>query len=130
VPDRNLEKILYAEPLNQFQELVLLALKEIGGFKVKVTDSGKETLSAAAEYQPDLILLNESLDDIDGISIFIELKKDPNLKNIPVMLLTNDTTDRSADTYKQMGFTGIISKPFDPVELSGNINQIWEQMHG
>ena len=127
---RNLEKILYAEPLNQLQELVILALKEIGGYKVKVTESGKETISTANDYRPDLILLNESLDDNDGISTFAELKKDPELKDIPVMLLTNDSTRQSADTYKRMGFSEIISKPFDPVELTGSISQIWERMYG
>jgi CheY-like chemotaxis protein len=67
------------------------------GYEVKIAKDGREGLSMAETYLPDLILLDLSLPEMDGFEVLQHLKQDSRMKNIPVIALTAHAllTDRS-----------------------------------
>jgi len=62
---------------------------ELEGHDVKVANNGEEALQTLENYRPELILLDILMPKINGFHVLKEIKKQPNLRQIPVILLTN-----------------------------------------
>ena len=74
--------------------------------------SGEETLMIAMNNQPDLILLDIMLPDINGIDVFRPLQLDPKTKSIPVIAVTALAMLEEQKTISEAGFDGYITKPY------------------
>jgi CheY-like chemotaxis protein len=62
---------------------------ELEGHNVRVATNGEECLEVLTEYTPELILLDILMPKLNGFHVLKEIKKQPNLRQIPVILLTN-----------------------------------------
>lgn len=62
---------------------------ELEGHEVKVATNGEECLEVLETYVPELILLDILMPKINGFHVLKEIKKKPDLRQIPVILLTN-----------------------------------------
>lgn len=120
-----LNRILYVEDDPDIQAIVTISLEKIGGFAVKICDLGIKAIEAALEFNPDLILLDIMMPDIDGITILKTLKKHPQLAQIPAIFITAKAQASEIDNYKEIGILDVIIKPFDPMSLPEIINKIW-----
>ena len=90
--------------------------------KVLIALSGKEGLKTAKEEQPDTILLDIIMPQIDGYEVCKKLKEDESTKHIPVIMLTAIKTDsESRIKGLEIGADAFLSKPIDPVELSAQV---------
>ena len=125
-----LKNILYAEDEDDIREIAKIALEDLGGFNVKYCKNGKEVLDAIHHFQPDLILLDVMMPELDGPSTLLEVRKIPNFKLIPVVFMTARVQTNELAQYKLMGAIDVIEKPFDPMLLSNNLNEIWNKFRG
>lgn len=123
----SLEKILYAEDEPDIQEVAKLALEAVGGFEVKLCNSGADALLEAPLFSPDLILLDVMMPGMDGPTTFSELRKTTQFANTPIIFMTAKVQAQEVACYKEMGALDVIAKPFDPMTLSDQIKAIWEQ---
>ena len=124
---RTLQRILYVEDDPDIQAIVQLALEAVAGFDVQVCDSGHVAVQQAAEFAPDLILLDVMMPDMDGPSTLAALRTQTALANTPVVFVTAKV---QADEVKHMlalGALDLIAKPFDPMQLGAQLHNIWEQ---
>lgn len=94
-------------------------------YRVKVAGSGKMALEIIQQGQPDLILLDVMMPNIDGYEVCRTLKNDPLTQNIPVIFVTA-RTDTVDETYGlQLGAVDYIAKPFRlPIVLARVRNHI------
>lgn len=129
MPDRPLTRILYVEDEEDIRAVAQVALEKVGGYTVEMCSSGKEALARATAFDPDLILLDVMMPEMDGITVFQNLQSDPTTKNIPVILMTARVLNDDLDRYKSLGVMDVISKPFKPMTLSETLNNIWKQHH-
>jgi two-component system, chemotaxis family, response regulator Rcp1 len=114
-------EILLVEDSPSDTELTIEALKEgrIANHLSHVVDGvqAMEFLSRQNSYneapRPDLILLDLNLPRKDGRELLAELKKDPNLKTIPVVVLTTSLSERDISTAYQLKANCYITKPVD-----------------
>jgi len=120
-----LQKILHVEDEPDIQEVTRLALEAVGGFTVKTCSSGEEALAAAAEFVPDLFLLDVMMPGMDGPSTFLALRKLPGLEKTPAIFMTAKVMESEVERFKELGALGVIAKPFDPMSLSDRIRAIW-----
>jgi CheY-like chemotaxis protein len=90
-------------------------------------ESGIEALTVADAEMPDLILLDMMMPDMDGKTTLAELKKNPKLSKIPVIFLTAKVQSSELESYVHLGATGVITKPFDPMKLPGEINELLQK---
>jgi CheY-like chemotaxis protein len=101
---------------------ILQAQLEIAGFRVLAAHGGEQALELAHSSEPDLVLLDIRMSDMDGFSVCAALKSQAVTAHIPVILLTahlpNDAEGRAAS----VGAAGILLKPFDTLTLSRQIN--------
>jgi len=81
-------KILLAEDDKLISNSLCDALKQ-NGFEAIPAYDGEEAMAKAKELKPDLLLLDIMMPKLDGISVLWELKADPELSKLPVIILTN-----------------------------------------
>lgn len=121
----SLQNILYVEDEPDIQAVAGIALESIGGFTLKTCSTGQEAIDAASDFQPDLILLDVMMPEMDGPTTLAELRKLPQLKDIPAMFMTAKVQPQEVDYFKSLGAIDVIPKPFDPMTLSEKIMDIW-----
>lgn len=124
-----LEKILHIEDEVDIQEVTRLALEEVGGFTVQSCSSGPEAIKITPDFMPDLILLDVMMPGMDGPTTLQELRKLSETKVTPVIFMTAKIMQTEVDNYEKLGAIGLISKPFDPLELPDRLRTIWNNFH-
>lgn len=115
--------ILIVDDEEDIREVVELTLQAIGGWQVLTAASGMEGLAVAKEKQPDAILLDMMMPDLDGIGTLAILRATPETQYIPVILITAKEKNVDRDKLTELGVTAIIAKPFDPMTLVEQISQ-------
>ena len=97
---------------------ILASLVRPRGFETIQVYSGTEALAAVARKQPDLILLDPSLPDLDGFELCDRLKRDRETNLIPIVMVTaHHDCQGSAPPGVRVGANGYLSKPFTPQQL-------------
>jgi CheY-like chemotaxis protein len=115
------KRILVVDDEERIQEVVQTCLEILSPWEVLTAGSGKEGLLKAETQQPDAILLDVSLPEMDGFTIFQRLQENPATQSIPVILLTAKVQPADRAKFAQLGVAGVITKPFDPVQLSSQV---------
>jgi len=94
-------KVLAFEGDGDFADALLDGL-EAAGCEVHVAASGATGLERAHSEPPDVILLAIELDDMSGFSVLTKLKKDDATKDIPVIILSSDSTEETFERHKKL----------------------------
>jgi DNA-binding response OmpR family regulator len=97
-------------------ELVQFRL-EAKGYAVAVAADGEEALEKAAAEKPSLIVLDAMMPKLDGFQTLSRLKSDPELKDIPVIMLTARKGEKDIVSALEKGAEDYLVKPFIPDEL-------------
>jgi len=107
-----MEKILLVDDVKLFLEMQK-GLLDSSYVQLFTAANGLEALSVARQEAPDLIITDNHMPIMDGITCCQEIRKDPQLKHIPVIIISNATNDSDKQKYLSMGFNDIIPKPID-----------------
>ena len=126
---KQITRILHVDDDADIQMVTRVALESIGGFEVACCLSGEEAVRKAADYVPDLILLDVMMPGMDGPATLRELKKIEEAAEIPIIFMTAKVQTHEIEEYNDLGAIGVVVKPFDPVALCDDIRAIWERHH-
>ena len=121
----NLKRILLVDDQRDIRSIVGLALGKIGGFQVKVCESGEEALANATEFAPDLLLLDLSMPVLDGVGTLKALRARG--LEAPAIFFTARLHPKDAERYRELGVLGVIPKPFDPLKLGAQLREMWSK---
>ena len=102
-------------------------MEVIGKFDVRECSSGREALHAARDFQPDLILLDVLMPELDGVTTLAMLRQMPHLADVPALFVTGQTSQADIARYMEAGAIGVIAKPVLPLRLTGQLNEMWDQ---
>jgi CheY-like chemotaxis protein len=124
----NKTKILLVDDDKDFVEATRLVL-ESKPYEVVVAYDGDEGLAKARKEKPDLIILDIIMPVKDGFSAAEQLKKDPELKKIPVIMLTSFSekvgeTSLSVSQGLALETEDYVDKPVSPQELLGRVERL------
>jgi len=98
---------------------------EVDGFEVFIADNGATGLELAKKEKPDIVMLDIILPQLDGFSVLEQIKQDKNTKDIPVIMLTNLSTDEDREKGAKMGALDYLVKAsLTPGQISEKIRQI------
>jgi CheY-like chemotaxis protein len=122
-----LERILYAEDEPDIREIAILALEVVGGFTLKVCDSGQAAVDAVEAFQPQLLLLDVMMPGMDGPTALRTIRTRPGMENMPAIFMTAKVQPQEVAEYQAMGTTDVIAKPFDPMTLADTVQTIWQK---
>lgn len=123
-------KILAVDDDPLIAELVKATL-EGEGCIVSTANNGTETLEALASGEKfDIVLLDIMMPDMDGLAVYSKMQENPELKNVPVILLTAKAQVADVEKALELGITDYIIKPFEPLELGPKIKEVLSRRKG
>ena len=120
-------RVLHVDDDHDIRQLALLGLVEFGGFDVLQCESGQEALEKAAEFAPDIVLIDMMMPGLNGQETLIRLRQIDGLETIPAIFMS---AKGPSDLKEIAGEEAVISKPFDPLTIAQEVRDIWEQRRG
>lgn len=115
------KRILVIDDEDDIREVAQLSLEMVAGWEVSTACSGSKGLTKAEAEQPNAILLDVMMPDLDGLATFQKLQANPATDHIPVILLTAKVQSADRQRFAQLGVTAIIAKPFNPLNLANQV---------
>lgn len=120
-------RILYAEDEPDVQTIVEICVWSKSDYEIKTCENGKVLLECVEEYNPDLILLDFMMPEMDGLTTYKRLKENEKTKDIPVIFITAKAQPHEIQAFQESGIVDVITKPFDTNTLCSDIQKIWEK---
>ena len=106
-----------------------LALETLGAYTVATMESGKGIVERARDFNPDLIILDVMMPDIDGPAALRALRDTPEFRDIPVIFMTAKVLRNEVDELEALVVQAVIAKPFDAGALAGQVQEVWDRLH-
>ena len=125
-----LQRIMSVEDDEDIRVLVNLALEMVGGFELESCASGQEALQRITAFEPDLLLLDSVMPEMDGAQTLAAIRDLPGMANVPAVFMTAKTQDSDRQAFLSLGALEVLPKPFDPMTLSDEVRKIWDQHQG
>lgn len=116
-------QILIVDDEEDVRAIAQLGLEMGAGWRVIAASSGEEALSLAAEHQPDAILLDMMMPNLDGRATLHRLKQNPSTQPIPVILMTAKVQSADREAFSNLDVVAVVPKPFRPLQLAGQISE-------
>ena len=116
-------RVLHVENEPDIRYVVLISLGH-PDFINRSCDSGEEALAIAADWLPDIILLDVIMPVMDGKAVLARLRHNNRTACIPVVFLTVCAQRREIELLLSLGAVGVIPKPFDPMTLAGSVRDL------
>jgi two-component system phosphate regulon response regulator PhoB len=109
-------RILVVEDERDIAALVAYHLTK-EGYRVRTAEGGHEALAAAAAERPDLMVLDLMLPGYSGYDVLADLRRQPSLRDVPVIILTARREEADRVKGLELGADDYLTKPFSPREL-------------
>jgi DNA-binding response OmpR family regulator len=115
--------ILVAEDSATVRKLICARLSA-DGYQVIEAADGQEALARARSDHPDLVLLDKVMPKLDGFEVVRALRADPATAAVPIVMLTERTSEADVLGGLSLGVEEYLPKPFSPHELSARIGRV------
>ena len=106
---------------------ILRDLLASSGFLMIEAHDGQQALAMARSQRPDLILMDIQLPVVDGYEATRSIKRDPELKHIPVIAVTSYALSGDEERAREAGCDAYVAKPYSTRHLLAKIGQFFEK---
>jgi len=111
-----MRKVLAVDDSPSIRQMVAFTLKG-AGFDVVAAADGLDGLAKAKANQVDLVLTDQNMPNMDGLTLIRTLRAMPEYAGVPMLMLTTESSDLMKEQGRAAGATGWMVKPFDPRRL-------------
>ena len=118
-----MHSILAVDDSASMRQMVSFTLKSAGYNVVEAVD-GQDAWEKAGGRRFDLVLTDQNMPRMDGISLPRKLREAPPFKSTPILILTTESSDQMKQAGRAAGATGWLVKPFDPNKLIEVIQKV------
>lgn len=123
------KKILSIDDQASISQMIQFTLDDLSNdrthYQVDIAYDGKTGVELALETTYDLIITDQKMPgDFDGLDVIRALRKRPEYKNTPIVMLTMETTDEMRDAARAAGASGWMNKPFTPASLVAMVQRV------
>ena len=124
-----MRSVLIIDDEDDIREVAALSLEATSDWVIHTAGSGREGIAAAAERQPDAILMDVMMPGMDGPTTFRAMQHTDSVSHIPVVLLTAKVQGVDQRRFAGLGVAGVLFKPFDPITLASQLSQVlgWQE---
>ena len=116
--------ILLIDDEETIQEVVQVGIMIEADWQVEIASSGSAGIDLAQNNQPDAILLDVMMPEMDGIETLSRLKNNDRTSAIPVIILTAKAQAEEKNQFQSLGVADVITKPFNSMTLASQIAKI------
>ncbi len=118
-----MHSILAVDDSASMRQMVSFTLKSAGYNVVEAVD-GQDAWEKSNGRDFDLVLTDQNMPRMDGISLTKKLRDNPKFKTTPILILTTESSDQMKQAGRSAGATGWLVKPFDPAKLIEVIKKV------
>ncbi len=115
--------ILTVDDSSSIRQMVTFTLKS-AGYEVLEAVDGMDGLEKAKANQIDLVLTDQNMPRMDGLTLVKSLRALPKHRTTPILILTTESTDEMKAQGRAAGATGWLVKPFDPQKLIAVVRKV------
>jgi len=101
-------------------------LLQASGYQTLAATTGESAVELALEHEPDLVVMDIQLPDIDGVEALGRLRADERFATLPVLALTAQAMEGDRERFLAAGFDGYLSKPVDIAEFVTTVKHYCE----
>lgn len=123
------KKILLADDSITIQKVVELTFSD-GDYEVIATSNGAKAIQKLSEIRPDIILSDIIMPEKNGYEVCEFVKSHPDLRSIPVILLTGTFEPFDPDRAEKAGCDAVVTKPFESQNLIHKVEELIQQSQG
>ncbi|RMF23176.1 MAG: response regulator [Cyanobacteria bacterium J083] len=116
------KRILIIDDEEDIRTLASFCLELETDWELITAASGEEGIKMAQTQQPDAILLDAMMPELDGLETLARLQADPQTQDIPIIFITAKTQAGDRRRFYAAGAKGVINKPFDSLTLASQIS--------
>jgi two-component system OmpR family response regulator len=123
-----IKKVLIVDDDPDIRKIGRLSLTGLGRWDVCLASSGKEALQVATTEKPDVILLDITMADMDGMTTLQRLREHPITQSTAIIMTAARFEQREVDMVVEAGAVGMLGKPFNPMTLPGEIKYLIDSL--
>ncbi|MFA7290611.1 MAG: chemotaxis response regulator CheY [Rhodocyclaceae bacterium] len=127
MPDPKM-KFLVVDDFSTMRRIVRNLLKELGFVNVDEAEDGAIALQKLQAGGFDFVVSDWNMPNMDGLTLLQTIRAAPNLKHLPVLMITAEAKKENIIAAAQAGASGYIVKPFTSATLSEKLQKIFEKM--
>ena len=117
------KKVLLVDDSNTVLMMEKMILAK-GPYQVVTARDGREAIDKAKSEQPDVVLLDVVMPNLDGLSACAAIRQQPETAHIPIVMVTTRGEEHNVETAFRNGCTDYVTKPINGVELLTKLNNI------
>lgn len=121
-------KVLVVDDDDDIRTITRLSLADVGGMDVIEAADGRNAVDLALREQPDLVLLDVMMPEMDGVQTLAALRAHSALENVPVVFLTAKALQSEIDRLLSFKVAAVFVKPFDPLTLASRLRNVDRQV--
>lgn len=126
---KTLKKILFADNETDIRIIVEVTVQTMSDYDIQVCTSTQEIFDCIGKHNPDLIIIDFSMLEFGDIQTLQYLHDNERTKDIPIILMMTKSQTENVTPPDNVGVIGTITKPFDPVNLCSDIEEIWKNKY-
>ena len=126
--ERPLRRIMYVDDEPDVRKVAKISLELVGGFTLCLCGSGKEALGEAESFEPDLIVLDVMMPEMDGPTTLAALREIEAVSSTPVIFMTAKAQSAEIARYRELGAIDVFTKPFQPMQLPARLRELWRRI--
>ena len=120
-----LVRILHVEDDPSIRLITKMTLERVGKLEVQSCANSQEAIDALPGFAPQIILLDVMMPDMDGPTTLKALQNTYPMDTILVLFMTAKVQNQEIGEYLKMGAGGVITKPFEPMNLPQQLRDHW-----
>lgn len=124
-----IKSVLVVDDNQDLIKMISKALSKLAGWDILTAASGLEAMAILAMKRPDLVLLDVSMPEMTGLEMVERIRRQEDSaqgfpERLPIILITARVQQHEMIRYQKLAITGVISKPFDPLQLPKQIQTL------
>ena len=127
MPDPSM-KFLVVDDFSTMRRIVRNLLKELGFNNVDEAEDGMVALQKLERGDFEFVVTDWNMPNMDGLTLLQNIRKSPELKHLPVLMITAEAKKENIIAAAQAGASGYIVKPFTSATLSEKLQKIFEKL--
>ncbi len=120
--------ILVVDDFATMRKIIKNLLRELGFTNITEADDGTTALPMLQKYEFDFLVTDWIMPRMQGIDLVKEIRKDPNLSSLPVLMVTAEAKREHIVEAAKAGVNGYVVKPFSAQILKDKIDMIFERL--
>ena len=121
-------KFLVVDDFSTMRRIVRNLLKELGFNNVEEAEDGVDALNKLQAGGFGFVISDWNMPNMDGLTLLQSIRRTPELKHLPVLMITAEAKKENIIAAAQAGASGYIVKPFTAATLSEKLEKIFEKM--